>query len=162
MKAHGSPTAKRTSVWSNTDDISMFDLGPMTREELMSEIKTAEKYINKDGKTAYKGTKALKATQLLGSSGVRFGLLSVMPWDFLLIKDCMRPCTCPIYIIWETGVWGNTPVALLAKWWSGLVGLCFLIPLNTLTHSEKTASYNVSLFKFSYIGEHGCFSLHGV
>ena len=79
MKAHGSPTAKRTSVWSNTDDISMFDLGPMTREELMSEIKTAEKYINKDGKTAYKGTKALKATQLLGSSGVRFGLLSVMP-----------------------------------------------------------------------------------
>lgn len=64
MKLWGHPCLKRTFLWSTSRVISVLDLGKIVKTRHQSLIKTTRKYIGKDGKTKYHGTKALKSTEL--------------------------------------------------------------------------------------------------
>lgn len=66
MKLWGHPCLKRTFLWSTSRVISVLDLGKIVKTRHQSLIKTTRKYIGKDGKTKYHGTKALKSTEFLG------------------------------------------------------------------------------------------------
>ena len=64
MKHYGHMCLKRTLVWSISPAILLLDLGPVIKGIHKSEVKTALKYIDKSGKTRYKGNgKTLKGTQ---------------------------------------------------------------------------------------------------
>lgn len=65
MKHYGHMCLKRTLVWSISPAILLLDLGPVLKGVHKSEVKTALKYVDKNGKTRYKGNgKTLKGTQL--------------------------------------------------------------------------------------------------
>ena len=67
MGMYGSPTPKRHRGFSNNPGTSFLDLGAWKRafQKQNKKVKTVQKYINKDGKLSYCGTKALKDTQSL-------------------------------------------------------------------------------------------------
>lgn len=66
MKHFGHMCLKRTLLWSTAWAIGKFDMGPIKKGTHKSLVKTAAKYVDKMGKTRYKGTgKDLKNTQLL-------------------------------------------------------------------------------------------------
>ena len=63
----GSPTMKRTILWSTSSAIGALSLYmKASRKKSNSDKKTAVKYKNKHGETAYKGSSFLKRTQCLG------------------------------------------------------------------------------------------------
>ena len=74
MKAFGSRTPKRTVVFSNSSYIRLLDAGPMRREQLKPEVETTVKYVAKDGRNRFTGSKHLKETQLLRDVSVLFGI----------------------------------------------------------------------------------------
>ena len=66
MGMYGSATPKRHRGFSNNPGTSFLDLGSWKRAfQKQKKVKTVRKYINKDGKLSYCGTKALKDTQSL-------------------------------------------------------------------------------------------------
>lgn len=69
MRKYGGRTPKPTFVVSNSSAIGTLDLGPLTEQELVVEEahRTTRQYIDSRGIKRYHGTKALKATQKLGS-----------------------------------------------------------------------------------------------
>ena len=68
MKFFGHPTAKPTVVLSNTPQIGFLSHRPLKKAELKSDVKTTIQGVRKsDGKKTYKGSAALKGTQLLAS-----------------------------------------------------------------------------------------------
>ena len=68
MRSFGSPTPKRTVVYSNSPKIKMLDAGPMRKGELRSNIRTTKQYLGKDGRKRFAGNENLKGTQSLGSN----------------------------------------------------------------------------------------------
>lgn len=84
MKHYGHLCLKRTLLWSISGVISAMDLGPVIKTKHKSLVKTAEKYIDGQGKTRYKGTgKTLKETQTLSfkKRKVCFFKEHLDPWD---------------------------------------------------------------------------------
>lgn len=65
MKAFGHPTAKRTVVYSNSSKIRLLNTGSMSRSSLACQVQTTHRYVAKDGKVRFAGTKQLKGTQFL-------------------------------------------------------------------------------------------------
>ena len=65
MKHFNTKTPKRTSLWSWSWGVSVFDLGKLKKNQMKSVIKTAVAYWDSKGRRRWKGTKALKATQIL-------------------------------------------------------------------------------------------------
>ncbi len=67
----GSKSPKRTALWSNSKLIKKFWLGKLSkqvREKLQKEhptFKTVVKYVDKDGKRRFHGSKQLRSTQKL-------------------------------------------------------------------------------------------------
>lgn len=66
MKSFGSPTPKRTVVYSNSPQIKMLDAGVLRKGELRSNIRTTKQYVGKDGRKRFAGNENLKGTQSLG------------------------------------------------------------------------------------------------
>lgn len=66
MKLHGHLCLKRTALWSVSPAIRLLDLGPIQKAVHKSLVSTATKYQDSKGKTRYKGSGDLKATQSLG------------------------------------------------------------------------------------------------
>ena len=61
---YGSKWPKRHCLYSNSSAIRCFDLGRLVRRATMNPApKTCRRYVNKDGKTRYTGTKYLKKTE---------------------------------------------------------------------------------------------------
>lgn len=59
---------KRTILWSTGSAIAAFQLFAVVKaKEVTSRKKTVDKYINRYGETAYKGSRDLKSTQFPGS-----------------------------------------------------------------------------------------------
>lgn len=65
MKLYGHACLKRTLLWSTSPMISMMDLGKIQKKKHRSLITTARKYLDKDGRKRYHGTRALKRTEFL-------------------------------------------------------------------------------------------------
>lgn len=65
MKKFGHPTPKRTKVFSNSPQIHILDTGKMNRTALSADVQTTRRYVSKDGKERFAGTKELKSTQFL-------------------------------------------------------------------------------------------------
>ncbi|CAE7872119.1 unnamed protein product [Symbiodinium sp. KB8] len=65
MKHYKSPTAKSTLLWSNSAVVSRFDLGPLSRSQLRSSVRTTDRWVNAAGRKCFKGNKNLRATQPL-------------------------------------------------------------------------------------------------
>ena len=67
MQLHGSPSPKRTLLWSNMFEIAELDLGKLSRaeRERRTTTKTVKKYINKRGEKAIVGTADLAKSQKL-------------------------------------------------------------------------------------------------
>lgn len=68
MKLWGHMCLKRTLLWSTSWKIQCLDLGPIQKACHKSLVATTVKYIDGSGANRYKGSKALKSTQSLGSS----------------------------------------------------------------------------------------------
>ena len=65
MKLYGSPTLKRSLVWSTSSTIHKLHLGPINKKVHKCLHSTAVKYKNKAGKWCWKGSETLKSTQRL-------------------------------------------------------------------------------------------------
>ena len=73
MAHFGSPSMKRTILWSTGYPIAAFQVfATMRRKDFTLERKTVEKYTSSSGKSGYKGTRQLKATQFLGIKSPHF------------------------------------------------------------------------------------------
>lgn len=66
MRKHMAITWKRTWVWGTSKVIGDLDLGPLHPSERPTVVKTTKRWVGKDGKRRWQGTKSLKTTQLLG------------------------------------------------------------------------------------------------
>ena len=66
MRKFKAMTWKRTWLWSSSPHIEKLNLGPMTPEERVCEIKTTTSSVDKEGKKRFSGNKNLKGTQHLG------------------------------------------------------------------------------------------------
>ena len=65
MKDWGHDCCKKTLLWSTSKSVGRFYRGPLPKGSHRSAVRTVIKYVDKNGKVRYKGTKALKTTQLL-------------------------------------------------------------------------------------------------
>ena len=66
MLHFASPTPKRTSLYSNSSYVDLFDLGSITREQIKAcKVRSTDSYIDAKGKKRFKGNKHLKNTQYL-------------------------------------------------------------------------------------------------
>ena len=65
MKLYGHACLKRTLLWSTSPLISMMDLGKIQKQKHRSLVTTAKKYLDKNGKKRYHGTRALERTEFL-------------------------------------------------------------------------------------------------
>lgn len=61
----GHPTAKRTLLVSNSEQIARLDKGKLDKSKREATFKTATTYEDKQGKKRFKGTAALRSTQTL-------------------------------------------------------------------------------------------------
>lgn len=68
MALHGSPSPKRTCIWSNMPQVLGLDLGVLTKEEKQrrTSVQTVRKYVNGSGQSRFVGTPALSQSQNLG------------------------------------------------------------------------------------------------
>lgn len=92
MGMYGSATPKRHRGFSNNPGTSFLDLGSWKRAfQKQKKVKTVRKYINKDGKLSYCGTKALKDTQSLP----QLFYIYLGPWKKLIFQNCINLCFSP-------------------------------------------------------------------
>ena len=61
MMCYGSPTPKRTKVYSNSRQIGGLDIGK--KPKAVPQVKLVKKYVDKNGKQRCVGLKALKMSQ---------------------------------------------------------------------------------------------------
>jgi hypothetical protein len=68
MQKHGAASPKRTILWSVMKEISMLDLGVLTKQEREEKTtrQTVRKYVDASGKQRFVGTADLSASQKLG------------------------------------------------------------------------------------------------
>ena len=68
MLLHGSPTSKRTIIYSNMTTISLLDLGKLDRrtKEARTEKALVRKYVDGHGRARFHGTAELSKSQILG------------------------------------------------------------------------------------------------
>ena len=66
MRKHLAMTWKRTWMWGTSGHIQDLDRGPLHASERPVEVKTTKRWVGKDGKQKWHGTKSLKQTQFLG------------------------------------------------------------------------------------------------
>ena len=65
MRKYKSISFKRTTLWSNSASVGLFDLGKLTPTERRNTEPTTMKWTDKHGKKRYKGNSKLKSTQTL-------------------------------------------------------------------------------------------------
>lgn len=66
MQHYEGPTPKRHYAYSNSPEVMRLDQGKLKRKT--SSVKTAVTYVDKEGKQRYKGTPALRKSELLGDN----------------------------------------------------------------------------------------------
>ena len=65
MGRYGANTPKRQWAWANSPAILRFDIG---WRKMISKVATCVKYVNKEGKRCYKGSRQLKGTEILNKN----------------------------------------------------------------------------------------------
>ena len=94
MRKHGSPTWKRTWVWSTSSIVGDLDLGAMTEEERATEVETTKRY-SKDGRQHWTGNSNLKETQPFGSKGCNIRPRMVNPIKLYAIAGKLQSTSYP-------------------------------------------------------------------
>ena len=82
MKLWGHWCLKRTLLWSTSPLIRSLDLGKIEKGKHKSLVKTAIQYVDGSGKRRYKGSRALKGSQLLGQNKSSLPTTFVLNFDF--------------------------------------------------------------------------------
>lgn len=111
MKHYGCKSPKRTRLWSWSWAVSIFNQGKLAKKNRKATIKTAIVYWDKKGIRRYKGSRALKGTQLLShenwqscffptNQGFLIGSIcapTIWPWQPLApahVAQDLHACIC--------------------------------------------------------------------
>lgn len=93
MRKHAAMTWKRTWVWSTSDIVKYLDLGPLTEQERVCDVKTTRTWTDpRTGKKKFQGNRNLKGTQYHGYSS------NILLYYIMMLIGCINMFFIPGFV----------------------------------------------------------------